>query len=188
MIGISIVDNMGNPVSIFQISIVDANSFYLINPLGVNGSGSYLGGGVYLRFSQPTMQSKQFNLGWQGGRSLRIGTQRYLMQTTAQGEITVQVFSNQNADSSSNDPGVNPYLEFSNIILTSPEPDLYGANPSYSAGQAQIWHRQSNSFNGGTVQFGFMLSPAQLFDGTVNTEEIILHAIVLDLYPGPILA
>jgi len=42
-------------------------------------------------------------------------------------------------------------------------------------------------FNGDTVQMGFTLSDEQMFDGTINTQEIIIHAIVLDLYPGPTL-
>ncbi len=35
---------------------------------------------------------------------------------------------------------------------------------------------------------GFTLSDEQMFNETINTQEIVLHAIVLDIYPGPVLA
>lgn len=106
--------------------------------------------------------------------------------TTSPPQITAQVFSSQNAKNPSNNPDYS-YLIFSNIVLTSPEPNLYGSNPSFAQGQEQTWHRQSNSFNGDTVQFGFTLSDRQMYDINVNTQEIKLYAIVLDLYPGPVI-
>jgi hypothetical protein len=188
VIGVTILDPLGNPLSIFEINVIDVDNFDIFNPAGVVSAGTYLGGGVYSHLSRPQIQTKQFPVAWEAGRGVRVGTQRYLLETTATGQITAQVFSSQNAADPSNDPGENPYLVFENAVLTSPEPDLYGANPAYSAGQAQIWHRQSNSFNGSTVQMGFTLSDTQMFDPTINQQEIILHAIVLDLYPGQILA
>ncbi len=184
--------------NVYKINVIDPNSFAIIpNPiLPITPiSGSYLGGGTYIRYSRPQMQTKQFPIAWSGGRGCRAGTQRYLLETNdfpatpdiSAPQITAQVFSSQNGDTPSNDPQINPYLIFSNIVLTCPEPNLYGSNPSYAQGQSQTWHRQSNSFNGDTVQFGFTLSDAQMYDININTQEIKLFAIILDLYPGPAL-
>lgn len=188
LIGTTITDIFGNPISVFQITVVDANNFTIDAQVDFTLSGTYLGGGVYKRFSRPLIKSKQFSIGWGQGMGVRVGNQRYLLQTTASGQATAQVYSSQNADSPSNDPEINPYLTFSNVVLTSPEPNLYGTDPAYSSGQDQIWHRVSNSFNGDTIQVGFTLSDDQMFDESINTQEFILHAIVLDLYPGPVLA
>lgn len=187
LIGITILDEAGNPLTIFKVKVVDANSFIIDSNVNFVVSGTYLGGGIYKRFSIPSIQTKQFPIFWNQGRGVRVGTQRYLLQTTATGQITAQVFSSQNEDSASNDPGTNPYLVFQDVVLTSPEPNLYGPNPAYSSGQAQIWHRQSNSFNGDTIQLGFTLNDDQMYDPTINTQEIILHAIVIDLHPGMVL-
>lgn len=186
-LGITFADSTNN---VFQVQVIDVDNFNLLVPIDttLTISGTYLGGGVYKRFSRPLIQTKQFPVAWGNGRGGRVGTQRYLLQTTDDGQITAQVYSSQNADVASNDPGINPYLTFQNIVLTSPEPNLYGTNPAYSSGQDQIWHRQSNSFNGDTVQMGFTLSDSQMFDENINTAEIIIHAIVLDIYPGPTLS
>jgi hypothetical protein len=45
----------------------------------------------------------------------------------------------------------------------------------------------SNSFNGDTVQIGFSLNDAQMRNNTITEAEITIHAIAIDLYPGPIL-
>jgi len=177
--------------NIFKITPTDANNFTIVpsptNPVVI--VGTYLGGGTYIRYSNPDVQTKQFPVRWQDGRQVRFGLERFLLETTATGQITVNIYSSQNSDLASNDPSINPYLIYQNVVLTSPEPSLYSsAIPPYQAGQDQIWHRQSNSFNGDTIQLGFTLSDAQMYDSTINTQEIKMYAIVLDLYPGPTLA
>ena len=98
-------------------------------------------------------------------------------------QITLNTYSSQNANNPSNLPAANSYLAFSNVVLTGPEP-----GNEYSAGQEQIWHRQSNSFNGDSVQVAITLSEAQMRHPDVNQQEIVLNSIVLDLYPGAVLS
>jgi len=171
---------------IFQIQVDDLDTFHLIltqDQLLAPPLGTYLGGGVYLRLSRPNIMTKQFPIFWEGGRQARIGTQRYLLQTTEFGAITINIFVSQNDTDPANDPISSTYLPFTNIVLTSPE-----NNNAFTQAQNQIWHRMSNSFNGDTVQIGITLSDEQMFDQTMNSAEIILHAIVMELYPGPILS
>ena len=191
IIGITLTDQSGNPINIFQITVGDASGNnlsddFIIQPgpgINMTVSGVYVGGGVYLRYAVPDIMTKQFPLYWSDGRQVRVGTQRFLLDTTPGGQITVNVYSSQNSNDADNDPVANNYLSFSNIVLTSPEPN----NP-YSSAQAQIWHRLSNSFNGDSVQLGFTLSNAQMFNSAVNQQEIALHSIILDLYPGPVVS
>lgn len=152
-------------------------------------TGVYIGAGVFAKLTRPFMQSKQFPIQWAEGRQTRIGTSRYLFEATSvpdEGneppQVTVNIYASQNSVTASNQSNVQPYLAFTNVVLTCPEIDT-----AFGAGQSQIWHRLSTSFNGDTIQFGVTLSDAQMFDLNVNQQEIILHAAVLDLHPGPIL-
>jgi hypothetical protein len=47
----------------------------------------------------------------------------------------------------------------------------------------------NTSLIGDSVQLGFTLNDEQMRDDTLETQfsEVVLHAIVMDLYPGPIL-
>lgn len=162
-----------------QITVADPNSF----TINVAGVGAYIGGGVFRRISLPFIQTKQFPIFWNDSRGVRVGTQRFLLETTDTGQITVNVYASQNPDDAVNDPTSNQSIIFSNVVLTSPEPN----NPA-SISQDQIWHRVSNSFNGDTIQIGFTLSDSQMLNPNINEQEIIIHAIALDLYPGPALA
>lgn len=175
---------------IFKIAVIDANNFTLLldsEQLLTPPAGTYLGGGVYRRMTNIFVQSKMFPIFWEQARKTRIGTQYFLIENAAnnsEGEapsqITFNLYTNQNDDFPNNLPDFD-YLPYSNVLLTGPE------KPSQS-NQNQIWHRSSNSFNGDTVQLGFSLSEDQMRENSINDAEIIIHAIVFDLYPGPILA
>ena len=54
--------------------------------------------------------------------------------------------------------------------------------------QAQIWHRQSSSLIGDTVQIGFTMSDDQLSDPLISTQEIELHGFIFDINPSQVLA
>ncbi len=170
---------------IYKVVIIDEDNFLLnFTPTQEANkiTGTYLGGGVYRRLSQPNIMTKQFPIFWEGGRQARIGVQRYLFQTTEFGAVTISIFVSQNDTDPANNPISSKYLPFTNVVLTSPE-----NNNAFTQAQNQIWHRMSNSFNGDTVQVGITLSDAQMYDQTINSAEIILHAIVMALHPGPIL-
>jgi Ubiquitin-activating enzyme E1 FCCH domain len=167
-----------------QITVLSANTFSINDP----AIGIYLGGGVYARIAVPFIQTKQFPVYWAQARGVRLGTSRFLFDTTPSGEVTVFIYSSQNANTPSNDPSISPF-EFSTTVLTSAEPSLYSsAVPPYESQQAQIWHRMSTSINGDTIQLAVTLSDAQMFDNDINQQDVVLHAIAMDVYPGPTLA
>lgn len=181
------VTNVNNVI--FQISIVDLDSFtlllndeQLLNPPTDIGTG-YIGGGIFRRLSKPTIQTKQFPIFWEQGRQTRIGTQSYFLQATTTGQITVNLFMSQADNFPVNDPLNSDYQIYSQIVLTSPEPET-----RYPPDANQMWHRVSSSFIGDTVQVQVTLSDDQMRVNGVNSAEIILHSMVFNLYPGPILA
>ena len=164
---------------IFQITITTVNTFQLDIDSTI-GATSYLGGGTFTRLTNINVETKQFPVLWDSARQARVGTQRFLFDRTDSGQVTVNIFTSQDNDTPSNESIGNPFLIYSNIVLTCPE-------PGFLNNQDQIWHRMSNSFNGDTIQLGFTLSDAQMRTPGQNNAEITLYAIVLDLYPGPIL-
>lgn len=178
------------------VTIIDANSFYVDHDgdFGVpDPSGTYNGGATFIRLVNPYIQTKQFPIFWGEGRQVRLGVQKYLFDKTQAGQLTALIFLNQDAANPSNGPpyvpdnnNPNESVVFSDVVFTSSEVGGYGGD--------QIWHRQNTSLVGDTVQIAFTLSDAQMRTLTEGlglisqNAEISLHAIVLDLYPGPQLA
>jgi hypothetical protein len=176
---------------IFQIQVIDVDHFTILlngEQLMTPPTGAYLGGGVYRTLTNIFIQTKQFPIFWERARKTRIGTQRFLIENAPNdndgdppSQITLNIYTSQNTNFASNLSQFG-YLMFSNVLLTGPEP-----GQPFQIDQNQIWHRSSNSFNGDSVQIGFSLSDAQMRVNSLNAAEIIIHAIVMDLYPGPIL-
>lgn len=183
------VTNLNNEV--FKIFVNTSDTFTLLlsgEQMQTPPTGTYLGGGVYRRMSNIFVQTKQFQIAWESARKTRIGTQRFLIENAPNdddgdppSQITLNIYTSQNTNFPSN---LNQYgyLPFSNILLTGPEP-----NQPFQIVQDQIWHRSSNSLIGDTVQLGFSLSDEQMRVNSINQSEIIIYAIAIDLYPGPIL-
>lgn len=181
--------------------IPDADSF-VIDIDSTSWSGTYLGNGVFSRLSQPLIQTKQFPFYWDRGRKTRLGTQKYLMDTTDNGQVTVNIYTSQNPDDAWNqgpivpDPNaVNASLIYSQILFTCSESSNIGLTPANTNlqmptanSQFQIWHRMNTSLIGDSVQIGITLSDEQMRNLTYATSEVTLQGIVLDVYPSQQLA
>ncbi len=115
---------------IFQIYNATNDTFEL-NPSIV--ADAYSGGGLITRMYVPFIQTKQFPLGWDLGRKVRIGSQLYLLTKTPNGHITVQIYLSQNDEFPYNAGAVVPAalpinnsLIYSSVVNTSPEIILNG--------------------------------------------------------------
>lgn len=195
---------------IFSVSIIDANTFTLSPTIG---SGTYQGGGVITRMYIPFIQTKQFPIAWELARKTRLGMQQYLLSTTPNAQITLQIFLSQDASNAYNS-GINNSLIYSSVLYTCPESTNLGLLPAstnmlsqantnlqmlavpstgISASQ-QIWHRLNTSLIGDTVQLGFTLSDTQMRALDTNGNfisqfaEIELHGIIIDVTPSQVLA
>jgi hypothetical protein len=179
----------------------DANTFIIDLPFP---SGTYLGLGTYTRLSQPLIQTKQFPLYWDQGRQMRLGVQKYLMDFTANAQVTVNIYLSQNPNEVWNSgtlvPNTDPQPEnnsliYSQLMYTCPESTNIGLTPANTnlqmptaAGQYQIWHRFNTSLIGDSVQVGITLNDAQMRNLTYATSEITLHAMQLTVSPSAQLA
>lgn len=167
--------------TIQQVLVVDANTFTVSG-----GTTGYTGCGKFSRLSRPSMQSKMFPGFWNDGRQTRIGAQKYLLDRTASGQVTLQLFLGQDDTTPWNLSQGDDGLLYSQILLTCPEDENLGMPPQSYA--QRLWHRISTSLIGDTVQFGITLSDDQMADYTIATSEIVLHAAALEMNPAGVLA
>ena len=178
------------------ISRQNDNTFTL--DVAYPSTGIYGGLGQFSRLSQPLIQTKQFNFYWERGRQAILGVQKYLLDRTPDGQVTVNIYLSQDPSDAWNSPINNPEpssLVYSQILYTCPESTNIGLSAANTnlqmptaATQFQIWHRMNTSLIGDTVQIGITLSDAQMKDYNLATSEIALHAMVLSSQPGPQLA
>jgi Ubiquitin-activating enzyme E1 FCCH domain len=174
------------------ISTPDADHFILDLPFP---TGTYLGLGQYVRLSQPLLQTKQFPFYWDQGRQVRLSVQKYLMDYTANGQVTVNIYLSQDPDDVWNSYVTNPpptSLVYSQTMYTCPESTNIGLTPSNvnlqmptAEGQFQIWHRMNTSLIGDTFQIGLTLDDSQMRNYVYATSEITLHGIILSVDKGP---
>ena len=184
-------------------AIPDANTFVIDLQFP---SGTYLGLGVYTRLSQPLLQTKQFPTYWEQGRQVRLSAQKYLMDFTPMGQVTVNIYLSQNPTDPWNNPdfsGIPNGLVYSQLLYTCPESTNLGLIPASSnmlnpantnlqmpvaENQFQIWHRMNTSLIGDSVQIGMTLNDDQMRNFTYATDEITLHGIHLTMSPAGHLA
>jgi len=189
--------------NIWQITVVDVDSFMISNPIITPAPGTYLGNGTIIRLYVPFIESKQFPMAWDLGRKTRIGAQQYLFTTTAAAQVTLNLFLSQNGGTPFNLPpyvpnpnAQNNSVVFSNILYTCQESTNLGLTPAninlqqLVPDQQQTWHRMNTSLIGDTVQFGITISDEQMFDATLTNQiaEVEFHGCVISVSPSQVLA
>jgi hypothetical protein len=107
------------------IETIDANNFVL--DLLYPGTG-YLGLGKLSKLCQPTLQTKQFNVYWEGGRQSRLAVQKYLLDKTDGAQVTLNIYLSQDPNSVFNagpivpeEGAINNTLIYSQTLFTAPE-------------------------------------------------------------------
>ena len=181
---------------IWQVSAATQNTFVITsNPVSVPG-GTYVGNGSITRMYVPDVLTKQFPVAWGMGRKTRISAQQYLLSTTDNSQITLDIYLSQNSASPYNFgpivPNVNSInnsLIYSTILYTCPESENLGLTPANTnlqmptaPQQSQIWHRMNTSLIGDTVQVGFSLSDDQMFSYTPTGSQLTITGIT-QAYP-----
>lgn len=180
------------------ITIIDVNNFVIDLPFPI---GTYLGLGKFTRLSQPLLQTKQFPVYWQEGRQVRLGVQKYLMDSTNASQVTLNIYLSQDPSDAWNNNINNPppnSLIYSQLLYTCPESTNIGLTPANTNlqmtiadavnTQKQLWHRINTSLIGDSFQIGITLNDSQMRNIVYATDEIALHGIQLTVDRGPQLA
>lgn len=200
----------GNTYTILSLNSTNATITLNVNTTGftayISGGtttlNGYIGLANFSRLSQPLIQTKQFPFYWNEGRQTRLGTQKYLLDFTANSQVTLNIYLSQDPDDVWNGGNIvpsanvlNSSLEYSQVLFTCPESTNLGLTPANTnlqmptaAGQYQIWHRVNTSLQGDSIQLGITLNDTQMRNLTFATSEITLHGIQLNVDRGPLLS
>lgn len=187
--------------NIYKVKAVNEDSFQITPPIA---SGTYFGSGLITKMYVPSIQTKQFPLGWADARKTRLGVQQYLLTATNNSQIQLLIYLSQNSTSAYNEgficpnpSSVNNGLVYSTVLYTCPESTNLGltaANTNLqmvtAEAQQEIWHRVNTSLLGDSIQIGFTLSEDQMRDTEFTSQfaEIELHGFILDVSPSMVIA
>jgi hypothetical protein len=182
-----------NGVICMVTNVIDANNFVTDLSVLKYPIMPYLGLGKFAKLSQPYLLSKQFNFYWENGRKCRLGVQKYLLDRTANGQVTLEIYLSQDANNPYNNLS-NPAVDYSQILYTCPESTNLGLTPfnvnlqtPTASSQDQIWHRMNTSLIGDSVQIGMTLNEDQMKNIAYTQSEITLHGIQLTIQASQIL-
>lgn len=163
--------------NIYKIAFVDNDNIQLIDAPTL--TGTYLGSGELQRMTKFDVQTKHFPNMWGNARRMRLGNIRTLLNTTEDGEFTLEVYPSQRSIST-NDQS---YIPVTQTILTRPE-----ASRPWLQEQNQIWHLNATAMTGDSIGIGFTLSDDQMKNFNIVSADWELHSIVMDIYESGILA
>lgn len=162
-------------------AIKDVFTLNDINGTAVDPAGTYLGGGVIRRIDNILISTKVFVPFYEQGSQCRLGYIDFLLSKTEDGEVSSQIYIDENNSISMSDTAVNTALLGTNILLTRPENLTL---IPFQATQDKIWHRQFVQTVSQNFQVQLTMSKVQLFNPIVTDSNFILHAMAFYLSPN----
>jgi hypothetical protein len=186
----------------YKVSYVDTNTitlqvfypvdstFHLITdtvtegyPLGplVDAGSIYLGNGVVRKYNNINIATKIFAPFYEQGSQCRLGYIDYLFEKTDTGQVSANVYIDEEPYTSISDSLSNPALNGSNAVLTCPE---NATLIPYQLNQEKIWHRQFIQSVAQNFQIVLTLTDVQNANEDVVGEDIVLHAMTFHLSPN----
>lgn len=156
-------------------SVTDANNVIIDTPF----TGTYTGSGKLSRVSNLNILTKQFNPGTPIGQQFRIPYLDFLLDTTEEGEVSVEYFLDANIGSSAVDNAPPGVIMGDNILRTRPETS-FGSQIS----NQYLWHRFFVQTEAQFIQFRIFMSDSQMKDRDISSSEFVLQAMMLYAYSG----
>ncbi|MCE5319401.1 MAG: hypothetical protein LLG04_18805 [Parachlamydia sp.] len=176
----------------FQVSRVDKDTitirgfsvgaFTNIKTLGWVDTGSlYTGAGQIQKINGLTISTKVFSPFYEQGGQCRLGYIDFLLDKTTSGEITSNVYVDEDSSNSVTDAVANPCLVGSSTLYTKPENATL--LPQQLA-QKKIWHRQFVQTIAQNFQIVLSMTPEQKADPDIADANVILHALAFYISPN----
>ncbi len=137
-------------------------------------SGTYTGGGKLTRVSNINILTKQFNPGTPVGQQFRIPYIDFLLDRTANGEISVDTFVNANIGSSMRDNSPAGVILGSNTLFTKPEKPL-----GEEGSQSYIWHRFFLQTEAQFIQLKLFMTDEQMRDKEISGADFVMQAMMI---------
>lgn len=162
-------------------AITDSFKLLDINGNEIKPVATYLGGGLITKIDNMSITTKVFAPFYEQGFQCRLGYIDFLLSKTEEGQITSQIYIDENNSFSMSDTTVNTALLGTNIIFTKPE--NLSIKP-FQALQDKIWHTQFVQTISQNFQVQLVFTKTQLFDPKITSSNVILHAMTLYLSPN----
>lgn len=163
--------------AVYKIVRVDANNIDLADTVLLAG-GTYLGGGKLTVVNNINILTKRFSPYYDQGAQVRLGYIDFFLEKTEDGEVTVNLYGDENSSISLNDPNSfsNDGLLGDNIVLTRPENLTL---IPFQANQEKIWHRMFVQSITQNFQLQITFDDTQMLNEDINGSDFILHALTL---------
>ncbi len=165
-----IIDTFANPVT--------ANTFSFIfdDGLGTVLAGVYAGNGTISRVSQLNIYTKEYNFYASHGRNAAIQKVDFLVDATADGEVTIDMYTSSSVVPLIPDSGA--ALLGTSVLETSPYPTI-----PYEAQQQRLWHPVYFQAEGEYIQFQITMTDEQMLSEGVRIADFQLHSVVITAQP-----
>ena len=148
-------------------SITDANTFVITTPTAP--TGVFNGSGNIVLLNNYYVYTKRFNPFYKEGAKVRLGYTDFYMQRTATGQVTVNLYINDDQTTP-----VNPTY---NTFNTFPE-STYAASPETNLTNEKVWKRIFFENISQFFQLEVTLSDAQMLTPAIQTSDITIHGFI----------
>lgn len=161
---------------VVQVSMVTDDDNIVID---TTFTGTYTGGGQLTRISPINIFTKQFNPGTPVGQQFRFPYIDFLLEATAEGEVSVNYFLDTETGDSAEDQAAADVLLGDVALFTRPESSL-----GDQTGQVRIWHRFYLQSLGTFIQLRVFLSDSQIRDLSISHSDFELDAMLIYVEPS----
>ena len=146
------------------------------NPGVADVGNLYFGGGVIAKINGIGITTKVFTPFYEEGSQCRLGYIDYLFFKTNSGQVTANVYVDENPSTAINDPTSlqNIGLVGTNIVNTCPENTTL---IPYQQNQNKIWHRQFIQTIAQNFQVDIGMTPLQMANEEISTQDVTLNAL-----------
>ena len=174
-------DKLAANILTFAVVVVDANTIGInVTPVTVaepyvfGWTGTYKGGATLARLSNIDITSKQWNPGTATGKQFKLNHIDFLLDQTANGEVSLDYYLDFNSNSSIQSQVTSDVLLGSNVLYTKTEGTL-GSTGS----QARLWHRYFLQVEGQTIQIKIKMTNGQMRNPLISQSDFQLDGLIL---------
>jgi hypothetical protein len=173
-------------INVKWFDVTQGKFFDLTDPLGTGGpkvsaTSVYNGNGMVTKLNNFKISTKRFTPFYEQGAQCRLGYLDFLLDKTTLGELTSNVFIDEDSTTSVNDADANTALLGSNVLYTKPDNLLM---IPFQATQEKIFHRQYIQAVAQNIQVTLSMTPVQNATLDIYNSDFVMHALVLYLSPN----
>jgi len=173
----------------YKVTVVDNNTFTLewfnddptvmdFENVSLVPGGTYLGSGRIAQVNNINISTKVFAPYYENGAQVRLGYLDFLTSKTQNGEITCDIYVNDDNSSSLSEISATNGLLGSNRLLTKPENTTL---IPMQANQSKIMHRFFVQAFCQNFQIVLTMNDYQMVHQAIANSEIMLHAMIIYL-------